>query len=102
MPTLVQAGNYSATTHYLQAVKDVGSKDSEQVIARMRESPVNDFFATNGTIRPDGRMVHDMYFMQVKAPSETKYPWGYARLVQVIPGEQAAATKAESRCQLWN
>jgi len=102
MPTLVQAGNYSATTHFLRAVKDVGSKDSERVIARMRESPVNDFFATNGIIRPNGRMVHDMYLMQVKAPSETKYPWDYARLVQVIPGEQAAATKAESRCQLWN
>lgn len=102
MPTLVQAADYSATWHYLSAVKAAGTSDPEKVVARMRETPVNDFFARGGRIRPDGRMIHDMYLMQVKSPAESKYPWDYYKVLEVIPGEQAAATKAESRCSLWN
>jgi branched-chain amino acid transport system substrate-binding protein len=58
-------------------------------------------FAKNGVVRPDGRMVHDMYLMQVKTPAESKYEWDYYKLVQTIPGDQAYMTKAESKCELW-
>ncbi|ACA19880.1 ABC branched-chain amino acid family transporter, periplasmic ligand binding protein [Methylobacterium sp. 4-46] len=101
MPTLVQAADYSAAWHYLSAVKAAGSSDSDAVVAKMREMPINDFFATGGHIRADGRMIHEMYLMQVKSPSESKYPWDYYKVIEVIPGEQAAFTKEESRCNLW-
>jgi len=58
-------------------------------------------FTKGGVIRPDGRMVHDMYLMQVKTPAESKKPWDYYKVVQTIPGEQAYMTKAESSCPLW-
>jgi branched-chain amino acid transport system substrate-binding protein len=101
MPTSLQAGDASATMTYLNAVKAVGSTDAEKVMAQMRATKINDFFATNGVIRPDGRMVHDMFLMQVKAPAESKYPWDYARIVQTIPGDQAYMSKAESKCAYW-
>ncbi|KAA0113491.1 ABC transporter substrate-binding protein [Methylobacterium sp. P1-11] len=100
MPTLPQAADYSATWHYLSAVKAAGTRDSETVMARMRETPVDDFFA-HGYIRADGRMVHDMYLMQVKTPAESRYAWDYYKVIETIPAEAAAATKAESRCELW-
>src|SRR3954470_3039531 len=68
MPTQIQAGTYSAVRHYLQAVKDPGSDAPWTVVAKMRETPVNDMFATGGRIRTDGRMVHDVYLVQIKAP----------------------------------
>jgi len=101
MPTSLQAGDASATMTYLNAVKAVGSTDAEKVMAQMRATKINDFFATNGVIRPDGRMVHDMFLMQVKAPAESRYPWDYARIVQTIPGDQAYMSKAESKCAYW-
>nr|WP_232311121.1 ABC transporter substrate-binding protein [Herbaspirillum autotrophicum] len=101
MPTSLQAGDASATMTYLNAVKAVGSTDADKVMAQMRATKINDFFATNGVIRPDGRMVHDMFLMQVKAPAESKYPWDYARIVQTIPGDQAYMSKAESKCAYW-
>ena len=101
MPSMLQAGDYSATMHFLNAVKAIGSDDPDKVMEQMKKTPVNDFFAKNGVIRPDGRMVHDMYLMQVKKPSESKYPWDYYRVVQTIPGDQAFTTKAESKCSLW-
>lgn len=101
MPTLLQAADYSAVTSYLNAVKAVGSDDGDKVMAQMKKTPVNDMFAKNGQIRADGRMVHDMYLMQVKSPEESKQPWDYYKLVKVIPGEEAATTKEESRCKLW-
>jgi branched-chain amino acid transport system substrate-binding protein len=100
MPTMFHAGDASATTHYLNAVKAVGT-DADKVMTHMKATKVNDFFAKNGTIRPDGRMVHDMYLMQVKTPAESKYPWDYAKLIQTVPGEQAYMSKAESKCALW-
>jgi branched-chain amino acid transport system substrate-binding protein len=100
MPTAIQAANYSSTLHYLQAVKSVGSKDATKVMARMKATPVNDFFARNGTIREDGRMVHDMYLMQVKSPSESKYPWDYYKLLGTIPGDQAFQPLSKSTCAL--
>lgn len=101
MPTMFHAGNASVTTHYLNAVKALGSTDADKVMAHMKDTKINDFFAKNGVIRPDGRMVHDMYLMQVKTPAESKYPWDYAKVVQTIPGDQVYTTKAESKCYLW-
>lgn len=100
-PSSTQAADYSAATTFLKAVKAAGTDDADKVMARLKSDKINDMFATNGHIRPDGRMVHDMFLMQVKAPAESKYPWDYYKLVATVPGEQAFATKAESRCALW-
>ncbi|MGN2391588.1 ABC transporter substrate-binding protein [Pelomicrobium sp. G1] len=100
MPTMVQAGDYSAVYHYLKAVKAAGTDDTMTVMAKMKATPVNDFFAKNGKIRYDGRMVHDMYLAQVKKPEESKYPWDYYHIRQVIPGDQAFMPLSESKCPL--
>jgi len=101
MPSMLQAADYSATMQYLNAVKAVGTDDADKVMAHLKSTKINDMFAKNGTIRPDGRMVHDMYLMQVKTPAESKYPWDYYKVVQTIPGDQAFTTKAETKCALW-
>jgi branched-chain amino acid transport system substrate-binding protein len=100
-PTMLQAADYSATMTYLNAVKAAGTDDGDKVMAQMKSTKINDMFAKGGVIRPDGRMVHDMYLLQVKAPSESKYPWDYYKVVQTIPGDKAFLTKAESKCSLW-
>jgi branched-chain amino acid transport system substrate-binding protein len=100
-PSMLQAADYSAATNYLNAVKAVGSDDADKVMAHLKKTKINDMFAKNGEIRPDGRMVHDMYLMQVKKPSESKYPWDYYKLIATIPGNQAYLTKAESKCAAW-
>jgi branched-chain amino acid transport system substrate-binding protein len=100
MPTMVQAGDYSAVYHYLKAVKAAGTDDTMTVMAKMKATPVNDFFAKNGKIRDDGRMVHDMYLAQVKKPEESKYPWDYYHIRQVIPGDRAFMPLSESKCPL--
>jgi branched-chain amino acid transport system substrate-binding protein len=101
MPTMLQAGDYSAASQYLRAVKATGSDAPDKVIAHLKQTKINDMFATNGVVRPDGRMVHDMYLLQVKKPAESKYPWDYYKVVQTIPGEEAYTTRAETRCALW-
>ena len=101
MPSSLQAADYSAALHYLNAVKAAGTDESEKVWEKFRSTKVNDMYAKNGTIRPDGRMVHDMFLMQVKTPAESKYPWDYFKVVAVIPGDQAFTTKAESKCSVW-
>jgi len=100
MPTMIHAGQYSAITHYLKAVKAVNSDDTQKVLAQMRKTPVNDFFAKNGQIREDGRMVHDMYLFQVKKPSESKGPWDYYHVRATIPGAEAFQPLSASRCPL--
>lgn len=100
-PSSTQAADYSATMTFLKAVQAAGTDNGEKVVAQMKSAKINDMFAKNGYIRPDGRMVHDMYLMQVKKPSESKYPWDYYNIVSVVPGDQAFATKAESKCALW-
>ena len=100
MPTMVQAGDYSAIYHYLKAVKAAGTDDTKAVMAKMKATPVNDFFAKNGKIRDDGRMVHDMYLAQVKTPGESKYAWDYYNIRQVIPGDQAFLPLSKSKCPL--
>jgi branched-chain amino acid transport system substrate-binding protein len=101
MPSMLQAADYSATMHYLNAVKATGADDADKVMAQMKKTKISDFFAKNGEIRPDGRMVHDMYLMEVKKPGDSKYPWDYYKVVQTIPADQAWTTKAESKCALW-
>jgi branched-chain amino acid transport system substrate-binding protein len=100
-PSMLQAADYSAAANYLGAVKAAGTDDADKVMAKLKSTKINDFFAKNGVIRPDGRMVHDMYLMEVKKPAESKYPWDYYKVVQTIPGDQAYITKAESKCSLW-
>lgn len=101
MPSMFQAADASATIQYLNAVKATGTTDADTIMAHLRKTKINDFFTKNGVVRPDGRMVHDMYLMEVKSPAESKRPWDYYKLVQTIPGEQAYMTKAESKCALW-
>ncbi len=97
MPTMVQAGQYSSTMHYLKAVKAINSDDTAKVMAQMKKTPVNDFFAKNGKIRDDGRMVHDMYLLQVKKPSESKTPWDYYHVKATIPAAEAFQPLSASR-----
>ncbi|MDB5797956.1 MAG: transporter substrate-binding protein [Paucimonas sp.] len=100
MPTMGDAGDYSSTLHYLNAVKAVGSDNTAAVMAKMKATPINDMFAKNGRIRADGRMVHDMYVYQVKKPSESKYPWDYYTYKSTIPAERAFRPLAEGGCPL--
>mgnify|MGYP001788081197 FL=1 len=100
-PSSTQAADYSATLTYLNAIKAAGTDDGDKIMATMKSTKINDIFATNGQIRPDGRMVHDMFLMQVKTPAESKYPWDYYKLVATVSGDQAFATKAGSKCALW-
>jgi branched-chain amino acid transport system substrate-binding protein len=101
MPSSIQAGDYSATTQYLAAVKAVNSDDPEKVLGHMKKAKFNDVFMKNGYVRADGRVIHDMYLMQVKKPQESTEPWDYYKVVQVFKGEEAWTTKAESKCSLW-
>ncbi|MDE2364165.1 MAG: ABC transporter substrate-binding protein [Hyphomicrobiales bacterium] len=100
MPTAAQAGVYSSTMHYLKAVKQAGTTDSAPVMKIMKETPVNDFFAHNGIIREDGRMVHDMYLFQVKAPEESKGKYDDYKVLATIPGKDAFLPLSESKCPL--
>jgi len=100
MPTMVQAGVYSSILHYLKAVQAAGTDDADAVMAKMKATPVNDFFAKNATIGPDGLLRHDMYLAQVKAPSDSKYPWDYYKIVQTIPAAQAFPSVEQQKCPL--
>ncbi len=91
MPTMAQAGVYSAVNHYLKAVREAKTDEAKAVVAQMKKMPVNDFFAKNGKIRADGRMVHDMYLVEVKSPKESTRPWDYLKVLRTIPGDQAYA-----------
>ena len=100
MPTMVQAGMYSAVAHYLKAMQAAGTDEAQAVIASMKKVPLNDFFARHAWIRDDGRVIHDMYLVQVKSPAESKGPWDYYKVVRTIPGDQAFNSIAESKCPL--
>ncbi len=99
-PHMGDAGDYSSTLHYLKAVEAAGTTDADAVMAKMREMPVNDFFAKGGVIREDGRMVHDMYVYQVKSPAESTGEWDVYKLVSIIPGNEAFRPLSESTCPL--
>ena len=100
MPTMVQAGTYSAVMHYLKAVQAAGTADADAVAAKMKEMEIIDFFASKGKIREDGRMVHDMFLAEAKKPSESKGPWDLLTIKAVIPGDQAFRPLSESVCPL--
>jgi len=100
MPTMIQAGLYSATMHYLQAIDATGTDDTAKVMAQMKATPINDFFAKNGHIREDGRMVHDMYLFEVKKPSESKGEWDLYKLIATVPADQAFRPLDKGGCPL--
>ncbi len=89
MPTMWQAGVYSSVMHYLDAIKEAQTDEPLKVAAKMREKPVEDFFARNGRLREDGLMVHDLMLVQVKSPEESKYPWDYYKILAPISGADA-------------
>ena len=99
-PTMNQAGYYSATMTYLNAVKAAGTTEPDKVMAELHKVKIDDMFTDNGRIRADGLMEHEMYIMQVKKPEESKYPWDYYRLVQTMSGEEAFGKLADSACPL--
>ena len=99
-PSMVHAGVYSATMNYLKAVKLAGTDDAVAVVAAMKNMDVSDFFLRHGKLRDDNRMIHDMYLMQVKKPSESKYPWDYYTLKATIPAAEAFQPMAASRCPM--
>ena len=101
MPTQMQAGVYSAVMHYLKAVDALGSDEAKAVVAKMRDMPIHDFFADSGLLRADGRMVHDMYLVEVKKPEELHYPWDYYKILKTIPGEEAFRPMSEGGCPLF-
>jgi len=99
MPGMVQAGTYSAVLHYLKAMQAAGTTDGKAVAEKVRDLPVDDFFA-KGRVREDGRLMHDMYLVEVKAPSESKATWDYYNVLRRIPAEEAAQPLSESKCSL--
>ncbi|WP_347880821.1 ABC transporter substrate-binding protein [Paraburkholderia sp. BCC1876] len=100
MPSSLQAADYSAATTYLNAVKSAGTTDPDKIMAQLHKTRIDDIYA-KGYIREDGSMIHDMYLMQVKKPSESKQPWDYYKIVATISGERAFGSKAQTRCTLW-
>ena len=100
MPSMIQAGAYSAVLSYLKAIDAAGTDDGRAVAAKLKELPINDFFARGGKVRTDGRMVHDMYLVQVKNPKESSYPWDYYKVLATIPGDQAFQPLEKSTCPL--
>lgn len=100
MPHMGDAGDYSSTMHYLRAVQAAGTLDAAAVMAKMRGTPIEDFFAAGGRIRADGRMVHDMYVYEVKRPEESARPWDYYKLRATIPAAEAYRPLEQSACLL--
>ncbi len=100
MPTALQAGQYSAVRTYLKAVEQARSDEVGAVIQAMKSMQINDAFARNGVLRADGKMVHDMYLVQVKTPAESKKPWDYYKIVETVAGKDAFAGLADSKCSL--
>jgi branched-chain amino acid transport system substrate-binding protein len=100
MPTMVQAGVYSAVLHYLKAVEALKSDDGPKVIAKMKELPTDDPLFGKGRVRQDGRKIHDAFLFEVKKPSESKGPWDYYKTRDTIPAEQAFRPEKEGGCPL--
>jgi branched-chain amino acid transport system substrate-binding protein len=99
-PSFIQAGTYGAALHYLKAVKAAGTDEAKTVMAKMKELPINDFMTKNGKVRVDGRVIRDMYLMQVKTPEESKGEWDLVKMVATVPGEQAFRPLADGGCPL--
>ena len=99
MPSSLQAADYSAATNYLKAVQTAGTTDADKVMTTLKGMKIDDFYH-KGQIRADGRMIHDMYLFEVKSAKESTVPWDYYKLISKVPGDQAFATLAESKCAL--
>jgi branched-chain amino acid transport system substrate-binding protein len=102
MPTMVQAGVYSAVLHYLKAVEAVGGKETEAVMAKMKEMPTDDPLFGPGEVRADGRKIHDLYLFEVKAPGESQGAWDYYKVRRTIPAAEAFRPLEEGGCELVN
>lgn len=100
MPNMIQAGTYSAVLQYLKAIQKAGTDETEAVAKQLHEMPVEDVFAGKGTVGPNGRMIKDMYLLEVKKPSESKKPWDYFKVLATIPGKEAYIDPAKSGCPL--
>ncbi len=100
MPNMIHAGTYSAVMQYLKAIQAAGTDETEAVAKKMHEMPVQDFFARQGKVLTNGRMVHDMYLFEVKGPKDSKGAWDYYKHLATIPGDEAFATVAESGCKM--
>jgi branched-chain amino acid transport system substrate-binding protein len=102
MPNMVHTGTYSAVLQYLKAIQKAGTDETEAVAKQLHQMPVDDVFGRGGTVGPNGRMIHDMYLLQVKKPSESKEPWDYFNVLATIPGKEAYIDPAKSGCNLVN
>ncbi|HEV7255359.1 MAG TPA: ABC transporter substrate-binding protein [Mesorhizobium sp.] len=100
MPNMVHAGTYSAVTQYLKAIEKAGTDETEAVAKSLREMPVDDFFGRGGTVGANGRMIHDMYLLEVKKPADSKEEWDYFNVLATIPGNEAYIDPAKSGCPL--
>ena len=100
MPNMVHTGTYSAVTQYLKAIEAAGTDETEAVAAKLHEMPVDDVFAQGGKVGANGRLIKDVYLMEVKKPDEVTEDWDYYRIVATIPGAEAFADPAESGCPL--
>ena len=99
-PSFIQAGTYGAVMHYLKAVKEAGTDEAKAVLAQMKKLPINDFMTRNGQVREDGRVIRDMYLMQVKTPEESTGPWDLTKMVATVPGKEAFRPLEEGGCPL--
>jgi branched-chain amino acid transport system substrate-binding protein len=99
-PSFIQAGTYGAVLHYLKAVKAAGTDEAKAVLAEMRKLPINDFMTKDGSVREDGRVIRDMYLMQVKTPEESKGEWDLAKIIATVPGNEAFRPLADGGCPL--
>uniref|UniRef100_A4WXR2 Leucine-binding protein domain-containing protein n=1 Tax=Cereibacter sphaeroides (strain ATCC 17025 / ATH 2.4.3) TaxID=349102 RepID=A4WXR2_CERS5 len=100
MPNMVHAGTYSAVLSYLKAIEAAGTDETEAVAAKLHELPVEDVFAKGGTVAPNGRMISDVYLLEVKKPGDSDVPWDYYNVLATIPGDQAYLDPAQSGCPL--
>ncbi|MDP2331563.1 MAG: ABC transporter substrate-binding protein [Reyranella sp.] len=99
-PSFIQAGTYGAVLHYLKAVKAAGTDEAKAVLAEMKKLPINDFMTKDGNVRADGRVIRDMYLMQVKTPEEAKSAWDLAKIIATVPGKEAFRPLDEGGCPL--
>jgi len=99
-PSFIQAGTYGAVLHYLKAVKEAGTDEAKAVLAAMKKLPINDFMTKDGSVREDGRVIRDMYLMQVKTPEESKGEWDLAKIIATVPGKEAFRPLSEGGCPL--
>ncbi|WP_134725790.1 ABC transporter substrate-binding protein [Paracoccus luteus] len=100
MPNMIHAGTYSGVMHYLRAIEAAGTDETEAVAAKMHEMPVDDIFANGGKVAPNGRMISDVYLLEVKKPEDVKTEWDYFNVAATIPGDQAYLDPAKSGCPL--